>query len=247
MFSFKVLSAVFNRSSPLFLGPFYQHAGLNAEWISLAVNKNTIAGSLLTKELEIRTSSDAFSLKIAETKNGFMHRAWQNNQSLGKCLEANNSPFLEKYNSLINQLIETKLSLFQSELIKTQGQEMFSPTEVASEEKALEWMKVSFQILEKGLIESLTNPELLFQTLLFMGKNPKTQQLEIRLILFNLDIKYVLLENGLLRIKIYDDKNDSFGSSKKAALLGDFNFRKKEMLDELTKTISMLSAGIKIT
>ena len=122
----------------------------------------------------------------------------------------------------------------------------FTTTQVANEDKALEWMRVSFKILERAILESLTNPELLFQTLCFFGINPKTNADEIRIIAFNLDIKFELLANHQIRVRIYNDKEGVLGSSKKAALEGDFSFRKREMLDELIKLVSALSPGIKI-
>jgi hypothetical protein len=62
---------------------------------------------------------------------------------------------------------------------------------------------------------------------------------------FNLDIKFEILKNGLLRVKIYNDKDGAFGSIKLASLEGDYKFRNREMLDELTKLISVLAPGIK--
>ena len=108
-------------------------------------------------------------------------------------------------------------------------------------------MRVSFNMLEKAVVQSLTDPELLFQTMLFMGTNPKSGTDEIRLITFNLDIKFEFLNNNYLRVRIYNDKNEEFGSAKKASLEGDFNFRKREMLDELTRLLSVISSGIKIS
>jgi hypothetical protein len=80
-----------------------------------------------------------------------------------------------------------------------------------------------------------------------MGQNPKMSHEEIRLITFNMDIKFEFLSNGLLRVHIYNDKEGVTGSSKKAALEGDFNLRKREMFDELTALISAISSGIKLT
>lgn len=245
MFSFLKFG---KKNSPLLLERFYQHAGLTgADWVSIAINKNTIAGSLLTKELEILAAADTFSLKIAETPTGQLFQLWQNQRSQTKIQVDPQSPLLGQFNLLIDQLIEGQLFIFQTALNKSLSSKDFSAIEISQDEKALEWMRVSFKVLEKAIIESLTNPEFLFQALFFFGKNPKSQDLEIRLILFNLDIKFVFLKNGLVRIKIYNDKEQSFGSSQKAALEGDFNFRKREMLDELTKLISVISPGIKIS
>lgn len=236
-----------NNNSPQLLESFYQHTDLkNAQWVSLAINKNTISGSLLTKELDIRTSSNAFSLKMAETPGGFTHQLWQNNSSLGEIIVASDSPFLSNFNSLIDRLLDSQIDRFQKEINKFLQSEKFETSQIEQDEKALEWIKVSFNLLEKAVIKSLTDKDFLFQAMIFIGLNPKTEYQEIRLILFNLDIKYTILPNGFLRIRIFNDKDGPIGSAKKASLEGDFNFRKREMTDELTKLISALSSGIKI-
>jgi hypothetical protein len=226
---------------------FYQHAELYpANWISLAVNKKIIAESFLTKELEILSASDAYSLKIAETANGFQCQLWKNNQSLGKLILPLQSLLIKKYNLLIDSLLEKKVGHFQKMLSHSITTKVFQPTEISQEDKALEWIKASFGLLEKAILQSFTDPELMFQVMLFLGENPKTNTEEIRLIIFNLDTQFTFLKNGNLRVRIYNDKDADFGSSKKAAMEGDFNFRKREMLDELTKLISVISSGLKI-
>ncbi len=237
------LKKIFKKNIDEELTQFYQHAGLeDFPWISIAINNRTLANSLLTKELELQSSSNAFSLKIADTKSGHLHQLWKNQRELAHGF----SNQKKEFNQLIDNLIEKRITFFQEKLSHNDSK-TFTPNEVTTEDKGLEWIKVSFKILEKAIIQSLTDPNLLFQTLLFIGKNPKTSQEEIRLITFNLDIKFEFLNNGLLRIRVYDDKDKNLGSSKKASLEGDFNFRKREMFDELIKLISLLSQGIKLS
>jgi hypothetical protein len=247
MFSFlNFLKKIFNSHAPKALSQFYQQAGINkVRWVSLAINKKSIGDSFLTKELDLLTEADVFSLKMAETSMGIHHQLWKNQESNLKVYIEAHSTLLLEFNQLIDKLIEKEILYFQSALNQLPLGKTFSPTEVSQEEKALEWMRVSFQVLEKAIIESLTNTELLFQTLLFFGINPKTNNHEIRVVTFNLDIKFELHGNGGLRVKIYNDKNAEFGSTKKAALEGDFNFRKREMLDQLTNLLSALTPGIK--
>lgn len=247
MFSFlNFLKKIFNNHSPKALVQFYQHAGhVPALWVSLAINKKSIANSFLTKELDLLTGSDSFSLKMAETKEGIRQHLWRNQQSLCQSNAELMSPFLLEFNQLVDKLIETEILYFQSFLNQAGQEKILSPSEIAQEEKALEWIRVSFQVLGKAIIESLTNPDFLFQTLIFFGVNQKTATHEIRVITFNLDIKFELLDSGALRVRIYNDKGAESQGPKKAALEGDFNFRKREMLDELTRLVSLLSTGIK--
>lgn len=251
MFSFKkvgqkVLNRVLNANSPHIFEQFFQHIGLKkAQWVSLTINQKTIAESIFTKELEIHTATDAFSLKCAKKGETWLLKLWQNQLSQGQIQVLPTSQILPEFNHLIEKLIGEEIFIFQTTLNNSLSTTPFRTTEISQDEKALEWMKVSFIVLEKAVIESLTNANYIFQLSLFFGINPKSGLHEIRLILFNLDIKMELLANGSLRIKIYNDKDQAFGSSQKAALIGDYNFRKREMLDELTKLLSVVTPGIK--
>ena len=246
MFSF--LKKFFYGQDLQILRDFYQHTDQNkALWVSVAINKNNMANSILTKELDIITKADLHSLKMAETNDGVLHQLWKNQgaefHSIIKFESAEILPINFLFNQLIDKLLEEELTYFKEQL--NTSTKTFLPSEIPVEDKALEWMRVSFQVLEKAIIESFTNPDFLFQTLLFLGVNPKTLNHEIRLIIFNLDMTFVLQANNLLRIKIYNDKNNQLGTNPKADLEGDFNFRKREMLDELIKLLSVISPGIK--
>jgi hypothetical protein len=241
----KIWSKFLHKNITQMIVPFYHQLGLDAQWISLAVNKTSFEGSLLTRELQVHTKSDAYMLRFALTDKGPHAQIWQNQLSLARGLVTTEDQTQEGLNQLLDQLIEKKIHTYQRKL-QNLDNKAFTSAEVTTEDKALEWIKTSFTMLEKAVVQSLTDPGLLFQTLLFIGANPKTGLEEIRLITFNLDIKYEFLPNNLLRIRIYNDKNEEFGSAKKASLEGDFNYRKREMLDELTRLLSVISAGIKI-
>ncbi len=218
----------------------------NPHWISLAANKKSFEGSVFTREVEVRTLKNATLIRLALLgEDRIWGQLWVNQNSLGSGTFKNEQEHSASFNGLIDQWIEKKIHTYQRKL-QVLDDKTFTANEISTEDKALEWLKVSFMMLEKGVLKSFTDPELLFQSLMFMGENPKTGLDEIRLITFNLDIKFEFLPNHLLRVRVYNDKNEDFGASKKAALEGDFNFRKREMLDELTRLLSALSSGFKI-
>ena len=240
------IKSLFSNKSLHKLTDFYKTPELlESTWHSVAINKKPDQTHLFSKELSLATKKNLFDLKIIENNNSFRHLIYKNQHPLCEVsLFKNDSPLLE-FNLLFDRLINQYLQFFCAHLNHNFKTETYSPEQKLNEEKALEWIKVSFTILEKAIIESLTNPNLLFQTLLFFGKNPKTLNDEIRLITFNLDIKFEILPNNRLRIMIYNDKNHEFGHEKKPSLTGDFHFRAKEMVDELIKLISAHANGIK--
>lgn len=245
-FSAKILAPLFSRNIRETMEQFYQHAGLeNPQWVSVTANKKSFEGSLLSRELEIRTPHDASLARFALNDNGGTAELWKNQTSLARGSYQENDSTASGFNTLIDQLIEKKIHQYQRKL-QVLDNKTFTAGEVSTEDKALEWMKVSFMMLEKAVIQSLTDPGLLFQALFFMGTNPKSGVEEMRLIVFNLDIKFEFLDNNLLRVRIYNDKNEEFGTAKKASLEGDFNYRKREMFDEFIRLLSAVSTGLKI-
>lgn len=223
---------------------FEQMTKEKATWVSISINKNNFGQSLLTKEIDVQSASDVISLKLAETPNGIICKTWKNQTFIREFETISNEKMALNFNPLFDRIIEEELYLFKSALSSFENKS-FTPTEILNEDKALEWLRASFKVLTNAVLESLTNPQFLFQTLLFLGVNPKTLNQEIRVIIFNLDIKLEIQPQNRLRVLVYDDKSGELGASKKPVLSGDFHIRHREMLDELITLIATLSPGIK--
>lgn len=216
-------------------------------WMALAINQRTISGSVLTKEMVLNSpnSKDVppVSFQIAELEYGIVQHIFQGKKTIYSGditdeIEILNSKVL--FNNTVDAFIEKELKTFTTTM---DGSE-FSPRQMEAENKALEWVRVSFEMLTKAVLESLTNPEFLFQTTFFAGINPKTSMHEMRLITFNLDMTFLLLEDKNLRIMIYNLKPGETLKNQKPALMGDYSFRKREIFDQFINLISALSKGI---
>jgi hypothetical protein len=219
----------------------------NYSWLALAINQRSISGSLLTKEL-VLTPRDSkmtpgISIQLAELENGLTQHIFQGPK---KIYSANMTDFDELknsrtlFNNFLDTLIQNEIKIFSEQM----NQSQFSPRQLENEEKALEWVRVSFEMLTKAILESLTNPEFLFQTTFFSGINPKTGKHELRLITFNLDMTFYLLDDLNLRVMIYNKKPGDKDSELKPALMGDYSFRKREIFDQFINLLSVVSKGM---
>lgn len=245
-----MFSDLFKKNSYSKLEAFYlkenSHENLSRyPWLALAVNQRTISDSMLTKELVLtpdNSKSPNCALQLAETKDGIVHNVFLGSKKIyaGEMKneeEIKNTRVL--FNNLLDSFIEKEIKFFS----KNMNESEFSPRQLEAEEKALEWMRVSFEVLTKAVIESLTNPEFLFQTTFFAGKNPKTGMREMRLLTFNLDMTFLLLEDKNLRVLIYNKKPGDKPEDLKPALMGDYSFRKREMFDQFINLLSALRSG----
>ena len=217
-------------------------------WLALAVNSRTHHGSQLTKELVMTPAIDSkkkdplFSVIMAELPDNLFQSLFIDNKPIYSHSLHSSEEIKEirrLFNRSIDVLIEQEISQFKKQL--NLGE--FSPRQMENEEKALEWLRVSFEYLEKAILESLTNPDFLFQSTFFCGTNPKTKMREIRLITFNLDITFLLLNDHNLRVLIYNKKDGENFENLKPSLMGDYSLKKREIFDQLINLLSVLAKG----
>ena len=215
-------------------------------WVSLAINQTSYRNSPLSKELVItQEEKDQQFIVLSETNVDTSLKAkFHNSPSFeGVVIEkANIVQLKELIQNHFDLLLKAEIDFFQKNL--NSGE--FNPIHIATEAKALEWTKVSFMVLEKGIIESLTNPDYLFQTTFFCGKNPQTHMREFRLITFNLDMTFILLEDFKLRIIIYNKTPDSQSKGQlKPSLMGDYSFYRRELFDQFVNLLGLIHQGLK--
>lgn len=237
---------LFKKNSPQILDAYLQKITPQTfDWMALAVNERTLQESMMTRELVLISSKEntQFTWQTAEKVDGPIHMAYREKKILLKSQITDHLEQQElktKFNSLINQIIDQNLTTFRDGFHRGS----FSMRQLEAEDKAVEWLRVSFEVLSKGIVKSLTNPDFLFQSTLFAGTNPKTGKHEIRLICFNLDMTFILLDDYDLRVIIYNKGSAETFDGLKPALVGDYSARKREILDQLTNLIGVLSKGL---
>ena len=248
----KMFFNLFNKKSYDLLDLFYKDikteiSESNLSWMALAINERTLKESFLTKEMVLyktNKNKDSYSFQFAETKTGAFVNALQGTKK--KFEGTVDFPIEEKkirhnFNEVFDLYMNKEIKFFQEEL----NLGHFSPLQIEAEEKALEWLRVSFEVLSKAVVESFTNSDYLFQTKIFAGVNPTTNMREIRLITFNLDVTLLLLNDHNLRVIIYNRKPGVLDDKNlKPALIGDYSFRKREIFDKIVSLISLLSKGV---
>lgn len=241
----------FSKLETFYLNSLKKEDLTHYSWMALAINQRSYSESLLTKELALNPiDSESHPIKsfvLAEKDGALNHRVFSGakkifNADIINASEIQNTRVL--FNQIVDSFIQREIQFFTTAL----NSSTLSPRQIELEDKSLEWMRVSFEVLTKGIIESLTNPEFLFQSTLFLGVNPKDRPKnilrEIRLITFNLDMTFLLLEDHNLRVLIYNKKPGEQTEALKPALIGDFAYRKKEMFDQFITLLSVISKGI---
>ena len=117
-----------------------------------------------------------------------------------------------------------------------------SEADINAETKSLQWIQASFKTLEGALKKVQGSPEYIFTGAIFSGINPEINQRVLRLICFNLDINYFMLEDGSLRILVFDDKNQGHGSQQTPSFHQIIKLTKPLFYDEMTKLLQLVTS-----
>lgn len=237
----------FPKLESFYLAHSHRETQIKYPWAALAINQRTLSESILTKELVLTSvepkTDPNISFQMAELSSGMAHHVFLGSQSIYSGEMKNEREILNTrmlFNNMLDAVIKNEISIFTT----TMSESDFSPRQLEAEEKALEWLRVSFEILTKAILESLTNTDYLFQTTFFAGINPQSKMHEIRLITFNLDMTFLLLEDKNLRVIIYNQKPGEKLENLKPALSGDYSFRKREIFDQFINLLSVVSKGM---
>jgi hypothetical protein len=251
----RFLNQFFNNKGLEKILPFFNSINWSQNnWTLLLINKNFFQNSPFTREIDVYCQNDLFQAKISKNINSTNNQPKEiicieqfKNQS--RILKKNIKDMIElsalknTFNKSIDEGIYFEITHFIK--ILSQSETLIGAKPSEKEEKSLEWIKVSFQTLLKAITEFENNKlnttllndeteELSFQ--LFFGLNPKLNMHEFRIIIFNLDIQYILLNDHNLRIRIYNTVDGSVTKS----LEGDFHYRRREAFDQLIKLLDGL-------
>lgn len=117
-----------------------------------------------------------------------------------------------------------------------------SEADINTETRALQWIQASFKTLEGALNKVAKDPESILVAAFFSGVHPEMGQSLLRLICFNLDINYFMLEDGSLRIVVYNDKNLGHGHQSEPSFHQIIKLTKPLFYDEMIKLLQQVTS-----
>jgi hypothetical protein len=206
-------------------------------WCLFNVNKNYISSSPITREIDFLENNQIKQLKIGLHTSKIYQQASLNQKIFYQNEIILNSELKLNFNSLIDEIINHEITYFTKNLNNLAA---FNTQNIEIEEKALEWLRVSLKVLTEAIEKEKKSQDTSPAYSFYLGLNPKTNLHEIRIAIFNLDIQLNLLNDSNLRVIIYNDQNNPFGTSKKPALMGDYSLRKREMFNHIIELLKIL-------
>lgn len=108
-----------------------------------------------------------------------------------------------------------------------------------SEERTLEWVKVSFIILKKAIKEAIEDQDSTLQMMLFSGQ--KDGKFHFKLRIYNLDIELQATDT-IPQLIVYDKKNDESFLPTHQVLKGHLHRLLNPVIDEIIQLLPLLEA-----
>lgn len=111
-----------------------------------------------------------------------------------------------------------------------------------TETKALQWIQASFGSVTRALDKFERDPSLILIGAFFSGINQETEEVVLRLIVFNIDVIYYLREDNSLQVIVFDDKNLGHGESRAPTFQQTIKVTKPQFYDEILKLTHKLAS-----
>lgn len=238
-----------------------------ANWLALSIN-SAQSPCLFNRSIELKGPQMDFAFELGPKNNqkiekdissGPYYVRWHmpNKHSFMGHLNQGHSEVFYNNNLLIDEALELFIKKLQDKIgrprqdIPTQD----LPTALGKEQKAQEWLRVSFKVLKEAMAKAKKDPYLLLQARLWMGQDPEASHQEgkssdqektiLRLICFNLDIIAQINPKGALWVQVYDDESGPTGSSQRPKLDALFELRQRETFDQFIDLLSTLGTCAK--
>ncbi len=181
-----------------------------AHWLGLSVNTVELSEGNQNIQLEGQFHKQQHMIQWAQSnhKPPFIkliknHKLWKGSKVA--------SEDMQTFSKVMSGVLHLQMLRTREHLIScAQSIPELSPNEqpqIQGEEKALEWVKVSFLVLKKALEKAIKDEDSTVQMMLFSGKN-KDDKFRFKLRIYNLDIQLESTQNHL-EITVWDKKSEA--------------------------------------
>ena len=180
-----------------------------AQWLGLSVNTSEVRGANQNIQLEGNYYKKQHMIQWAQEDQNSPylrlirnHKRWKES----KVNLADKDVFTKVMSGVLHlQMLRTREHLIQMAHAVPELEPQNVP-QIQGEDKALEWVKVSFVVLKKALEQALKDKDSTLQMMLFSGLNQK-EELRFKLRIYNLDITLEKMDQHL-EIIVFDKKGD---------------------------------------
>ena len=207
------------------------------KFISLAVNKQLTDNISMSRIIQLE-DLNGYSSQYTLFKEG--------DKILCKFYKKNRITFdspLEDKN--LNQIYINKISeafiysIDSAKDILKKNSEVTS--DLNSEAKGLEWLKVTLIVLKSAINASVNDPQLIFNSQFFCGKRKSHEDFQLRIQCLSLDFLLEFLEDGRVKIQVWDYKNLEPNPKSAPSFSAEFVKLKKPVFDEFIQLIVEIS------
>jgi hypothetical protein len=237
------MQKILNKLSSFFF-PVSASATLDAinfsdKFISLSINKNLSANTSMNRVVQLEDSQANKSQYILLNENNVIKFKYVKNDRLISHSQNIDHTLNQNYINKISELFHFSIDKGKELLNKDSK----ATSDLSSETKGLEWLRVSLVVLKSAVNKSLEDPTLSFEGQFFCGHRQASESYQMRIQCLSLDFLLEFLEDGRLSVLVWNYKDSTPNSKAEPTFSGEFVKIKQAVFDEFIQLLVLMSKG----
>jgi hypothetical protein len=206
-------------------------------FISFSINKELSNNNHMKRVIQLKQPQGKETQFVLYKENDEVLCKFYENKKLLFFTQEEDPFIISMYIEKVTQLFHYSISRAKDILII----ESKVTSDINSELKGLEWIKVSLVVLKSAIRKTLEDENYIFDGQFFCGKRNEEKNFQIRIQCLSLDLLLMFLEDGRLAVSVWDYKNFKPDSKAEPTFYGEFVKLKQPIFDEFIKLLVEVS------
>ncbi len=207
------------------------------KFISFSVNKNLSDSISMNRVIQLEDeNSDRIQYVLASENKSTLLKVYEKDRLVSFSTDEDES-LNQLYTDKITELFDHSIKFSKSLL----SEDSDITSDLSSEVKGLEWLKVSLIVLKSAINKSMEDPELTFDGQFFYGQRSCDEHVQMRIQCLSLDLLLEFLNDGRLRVTVWNYKDKAPDTMQEPAFLNEFVKVKQKVFDEFIVLLVLMS------
>jgi hypothetical protein len=235
----EILNKVTSFLFPVSINEKLEAITFSDKFISLSINKNLTDDISMNRVIQLEDSQGNQAQYILSNENSeILFKIYKKKKLVSFAQNEDedlNQNFIHKISELFHFSMDRAKELLNHDSKAT--------SDISSETKGLEWIKVSLVVLKSAINKSLEDPNFLFDGQFFYGQRNPNEHYQMRIQCLSLDFLLEFFNDGRLRVSVWNYKNLEHNSKVQPTFLAEFVKLKKEVFEEFIILLILMSKG----
>jgi hypothetical protein len=209
----------------------------SGKFISLSINKNLFGNSSMNRVIQLEDSQRNQSQYILFNEDNEIKYKFIKKDRLVSFTQKEDYVLNESYINKITEIYSFSIDR-AIELLKNDSK---ITSDISSETKGLEWVRVSLVVLKSAINKSLVDSTLSFDGQFFCGQRNGSENYQMRIQCLSIDFLLEFLVDGRLKLSVWNYKDLERNSKVNPTFTGEFVKLKQGVFDEFIQLLVLMS------